>query len=88
MRRNSPEHPPSKPSGLESRPWRKHPWQGTSKENRMKALIGNQVQTDYSNYAFKSREEAEAFYFAARERAVQKTPDVRAKPQPAAKRKK
>lgn len=44
----------------------------------MKTLIGNQVKTDYSNYAFKSREEAEAFYFAARERELQKTPDVRA----------
>lgn len=44
----------------------------------MKTLIGNQVKTDYSNYAFKSREEAEAFYLAARERELQKTPDVRA----------
>jgi hypothetical protein len=58
------------------------------KENEMKTLIGNQVQTDYSNYAFKSREEAEAFYFAARERAMPKTPDVRAKQQPDMKRKK
>jgi hypothetical protein len=49
----------------------------------MKNLIGNQVETDYSNYAFKSREEAEAFYLAAREREANRqqqqaaTPDVR-----------
>jgi hypothetical protein len=48
----------------------------------MKNLIGNQVETDYSNYAFKSREEAEAFYLAAREREANRqqqaaTPDAR-----------
>jgi len=42
----------------------------------MTTLIGNQVRTRYSNYVFKSREEAEAFYFAARERSL----DTRAKP--------
>lgn len=49
----------------------------------MKNLIGNHVETDYANYAFKSREEAEAFYIAAREREAGRqqqqaaTPDVR-----------
>ena len=49
----------------------------------MKNLIGNQVETDFGNYAFKTREEAEAFYIAAREREANRqqqqaaTPDVR-----------
>lgn len=51
----------------------------------MNNLIGNEVRTDYSNYTFKSREEAEAFYLAAREREASRPqqqqsaapPDVR-----------
>jgi hypothetical protein len=38
----------------------------------MKALIGNEVKTDVANYPFKSREEAEGFYFAVREREARK----------------
>jgi hypothetical protein len=48
----------------------------------MKALIGNQVKTDVSNYPFKSREEAEAFYFSLRDREVQKVAQPSVAPPP------
>lgn len=47
----------------------------------MNALIGNEVKTAHSDYAFSNREQAEAFYMAMRERearrAQEREPDAR-----------
>ena len=42
----------------------------------MRAIIGNQVKTEYSDHVFHTREEAEAFYFAMRDREAHREDDT------------
>lgn len=44
----------------------------------MRALIGNQVKTENADHVFPSREQAEAFYIALREREAARAQRARA----------
>jgi hypothetical protein len=42
---------------------------GDARSSVMKTLSGTEVRTRFSNYSFKNREEAEAFFIASRDLA-------------------